>query len=175
LIKDTENNSPFSWLFMTLDISENKILNCLLAIKSKRILSWVLNCWYIENPYIYLYYIFNRLDIFSWIISPLHSHLQRKFFNYVSLKKKKKKYKVSLFSVHEVWQLYYIESLVGHPVTTESSHRTAIRETHCNWDMSRFIVLSERNLLTNLIIFGAAFLKFALYFKYWDMIGNNKD
>jgi len=34
--------------------------------------------------------------------------------------------------------------------------------------------LSERNVQTNLIIFGAAFLKFALYFKYWNMIGDNK-
>jgi len=67
------------------------------------------------------------------------------------------------------------KSLVGHPVTTESCHRTAIKETPCNWGKSRYIVLSERNLLTNLIKFGAAFLKFALYFKYWDMIGNNKD
>jgi hypothetical protein len=33
----TENNSPFSFLLMALDISENKILNFLLAIKSKRI------------------------------------------------------------------------------------------------------------------------------------------
>jgi hypothetical protein len=85
------------------------------------------------------------------------------------------KYKVFLLSLHQVWQLYCIESLPGHPVTAvHSCHRTARKETHCNWSKSTYIVLCERKVLMSLIIFGAAFLKFALYFQYWNIICNNK-